>query len=116
MFVALVIIATSLFLRRKSGYFWLYSMALLFILLGNFSAGFLKPVYIAWMKLAYVLGWINTRLLLCLIFYLVITPIGLVLKLFNNGDLLDKRIDVKKKSYWKKTDAVSNIADFEKQF
>lgn len=116
MFAALVIIATILFLRHKNGYFWVYSIALLFILLGHFSAGSLKPAYIAWMKLAYVLGWINTRLLLCLIFYLVITPIGLILKLSNKGDLLDKRINIKKDSYWKKKESVSNISDFEKQF
>ena len=43
----------------------------------------LKYVYILWMKLALVLSWINTRLILFIIFYLVFAPVGLAMRLFN---------------------------------
>ena len=35
-------------------------------------------IYRAWMKLGHVLGWINTRIILGFIFYLIVTPTGLV--------------------------------------
>jgi hypothetical protein len=39
-----------------------------------------KPLYLVSLKAGGVLGWINTRIILGLLFYLVITPIGLVLR------------------------------------
>ena len=53
------------------------------------------------MKFAHVLGWINTRLLLGLFFYLVMTPVALVLRLAGK-DLLQQRLDRSAKSYWVK--------------
>ena len=52
-----------------------------------------------------MLGWINTRLILFIIFYLVFTPIGLVMRLFG-VDLLDKKIDKNKNSYWRRKEKV----------
>jgi hypothetical protein len=78
-------------------------------------SGVLKPVYSAWMKCARVLGWINTRFLLCVAFYLVITPIGLVLKLCGS-DLLEMKIDIHKETYWKKKERLCNNADYQRQF
>lgn len=116
MFAALVTAATIMLLKHKNGFFWIYAIAILFFLTGIFYSRSLKPFYIAWMNLAFALGWINTRLLLCIIFYLVLTPTGLILKLFKKKDLLDNRIDINKTSYWEKKDSVPGIADFEKQF
>jgi len=76
----------------------------------------LKPLYIAWMKFAFILGWINTRLILIVLFFLVITPIGLLLKLLGK-DLLDRKIDKKSPSYWWIEDRREfNPQDYEKQF
>jgi Saxitoxin biosynthesis operon protein SxtJ len=44
----------------------------------------LYPVYKVWMAFAGVLGWINTRIILSLIFYLVFLPVGLVMRLFTD--------------------------------
>jgi hypothetical protein len=44
----------------------------------------------AWYKLAEVLGWFNSRVLLSLIYYLVVTPIALLFRLFGNDPLLLK--------------------------
>jgi O-antigen/teichoic acid export membrane protein len=38
----------------------------------------LRWVYKGWMALGYVLGWINTRIILGFIFYFIVTPIGIV--------------------------------------
>jgi len=76
-------------------------ISIIFFILTSVSPVLLKPLYILWMRLAYLLTWINTRLILCIIFYLVFTPIGLVMRLFG-VDLLDRKIYPNKESYWKK--------------
>lgn len=43
----------------------------------------LKPVYIVWMLIGFVLGWINTRIILGLVFYILFTPLAWCLKLFR---------------------------------
>jgi uncharacterized protein involved in cysteine biosynthesis len=76
----------------------------------------LKPVYILWMKLAFVLGWINTRILLILIFYLVFTPVGLLMRVLGK-DHLERKIEKNKASYWKKREKKVFIpADYKRQF
>jgi hypothetical protein len=71
----------------------------IFLLLGLFFRRALKPIYVAWMSFASLLGWINTRLLLGLFYYLVLTPIGLILRL-SGKDLLQKRMNRAAESYW----------------
>lgn len=76
----------------------------------------LKPFYIIWMNFAFTLGWFNTRIILLLIFYIVFAPVGLFLGLFR-ADLLDRKIDKNKDSYWlKKEKKEFNPADYERQF
>ena len=73
---------------------------------------FFKPIYDLWMKFAAVLAWINTRLILIVMFYLVITPIGLIMRLFGM-DYLSLKIEKDKESYWIKNDKKIN---YERQF
>lgn len=92
-------------MRRKSG-----------ITMCAVLAAILKPLYIAWMRLASGLSWINTRLALLIIFYLLFTPIGLIIRLFGI-DLLDIRIEKNKESYWKKKEKHEfNALGYERQF
>ncbi len=59
----------------------------------------MKPIHIGWMTFAFILGWINTRILLGIFYYIILTPIGLVMRLFGK-DLLDEKIDKSKSTYW----------------
>jgi len=47
----------------------------------------LNPIYRIWMKIGLVLGWINTRIILGAVFYLIITPIGLFVRLIGKNPL-----------------------------
>ncbi len=84
---------------------WLAGGSLLFLALGLFFYPLLKPVYVWWMKFAMVLAWINTRIILGIAFYLIVTPMGLVMRLFGK-DLLDQRIDRSAQTYWKEREDV----------
>ena len=55
-----------------------------------FPAG-LRPVYNIWMKIGHAIGWVNTRLILGLLFYLMVLPMGLVMRLFGKDPMTRKR-------------------------
>lgn len=59
----------------------------------------LEPVYTCWMFAGSLLGWINTRIILVVIFYLVISPMGVLMRLCG-ADFLERKN--KEDSYWKK--------------
>ena len=114
--VALLVIAGIIFLKRGSFNYPVLSVSLFFFLAGFFLPLILKPVYIAWMKLAYVLSWFNTRLLLVIIYILLFTPVSLILKLLRK-DLIGIRIDRTAGSYWRKKEKNEfNPADYERQY
>ncbi len=58
----------------------------------------LTPLYKLWMKLAEKLGWFNTRVLLGIIFFLVITPFAFVMKIFGKKPL-ERAFDQQRTSY-----------------
>lgn len=47
----------------------------------------LGPVNRVWLKISDVLGWVNTRLVMGIIFFLLIVPIGLIMRLFTKDPL-----------------------------
>ena len=53
-------------------------IAILFIVLGLLSSYFRTGIAWLWIELAYLLGWLNSRILLSIIFYLVLTPLAIV--------------------------------------
>lgn len=70
----------------------------------------------AWMRLAEVLSWVSTRVILGLFFYLVLTPIGLAARLVRK-DPLDLAWKDGQPSYWKDKDLVAETLErYEKQY
>jgi hypothetical protein len=58
----------------------------------------LAPLNKAWITFGHVLGWINARIILGVVFFVVVTPIGLLLRLFGK-DVLSLRLR-RSQSYW----------------
>jgi hypothetical protein len=52
----------------------------------------LRPVFYVWMKLGHALGWINTRIILGLVFFVMFAPIALLLRLLGK-DPLHRKLD-----------------------
>jgi len=73
-------------------------IALALIVIGLLIPPAARAFHIAWMKLASILGYINSRVLLFLLFYFLITPYGWIAKLFGR-DTLNRRARPKE-SYW----------------
>ncbi|MBI9071469.1 MAG: hypothetical protein JEY94_07710 [Melioribacteraceae bacterium] len=59
----------------------------------------LKPLQKVWMTLAILMGFVMTRLILGILFYLVITPMAIIAKVFGK-DFLNMKIEKDKSSYW----------------
>jgi len=77
----------------------LLGLAALFLLVGLALPKVLGPIEWAWMKLAGLLGFVMTRVILTLTFFLAITPLGLLRRLLGQDSLvLKKRPDAE--SYW----------------
>lgn len=51
----------------------------------------LRPVYTTWMKIGHGVGWVNTRIILGVLFYVLVLPMGLVMRLFGNDPMSRKR-------------------------
>lgn len=81
----------------------LWTLAATLLLLAVANPRLLAPVEKVWMSFAAVLGWINTRIILALLFYLVFAPMGLIMRLFR--DPLDRKIHDGRKSYWLKKES-----------
>jgi hypothetical protein len=99
--VVSMLLAAYLAWKGNAAWPWLLGAGLFFLLAGFFLQPLLRPLYIGWMKFAFVLGWINARLILGVFFYLVLTPLGLVMRLFGR-DVLYRKFDRKATTYWVK--------------
>ena len=76
-----------------------FAIGTLLLLFGLVSPNSLSQVFKIWMGLAFALGWLMSRVLLTILFYFVITPIGFVAKVVGK-DFLDINYKIKRKSYW----------------
>ncbi len=110
-----VVASISWYRGHTSAPLVLWSAAGLLLLLGLAYPPALRPVEKAWMKFGNALGWVNTRIILTLLFALVVTPVGAVARLFR--DPLDRRFNEDKSTYWlaKKQTPVRPEA-YERQF
>ena len=86
----------------KNGYSILITpltISLIFLFLGLINSKFLNPLNKLWFKFGLVLGAIIAPIVMCIIYFLVVTPIGLIMKIIGK-DLLNTKYDKTKKSYW----------------
>ena len=58
----------------------------------------LNPIYHVWMRFGLILGWINTRIILGLVFYILFTPYALILKVLGK-DPMSRKLDASINSY-----------------
>ncbi len=72
--------------------------SLIFLILGILNSKFLLPLNKIWFRFGIFLGKIISPLIMGMIFFLVVTPIGLLMKLFGK-DLLNLKYN-KDRSYW----------------
>ena len=114
--IILMIIAGFLFWKEKESYQIFLTVGTILFVLGILVPAVLKPIYWIWMIFATILGWMMTRVILSLLFYIIITPIGLIPRFFGK-QFLELKWDKSKESYWNyRTIKHLKMEDYEKQF
>jgi hypothetical protein len=68
-------------------------------LVGLVAPSFVRPVYVVWMGLAFPIGWTVSHVMMLAVFYLVLTPIGISMRLCGR-DPMRRRMDRDAKTYW----------------
>lgn len=63
--------------------------------------GWMRVVYVVWMAAVFPIGWTVSHLLLAAIYYLVITPVGVIMRVCRY-DPMQRRFDRTGKTYWKR--------------
>jgi len=117
MAVALSILGGLLFWWEKTtGAVVLWSISGSFLLVGFTLPLLLWPLERLWHYFAFGLGWVNTRVLLAVLFYGAMAPMGLVMRLFGK-DILKRRFDPQTPTYWNDTsDEAFDPKNYERQF
>jgi len=92
----------------------LAGIGVLFFLVGWLAPQGLKAVHRGWMTLAFGMGWIMSRVLLTIVFFVAVTPIGLIMRLVGKNPLV---VRAEGDSYWiRRERGTRPPADYERLF
>ena len=83
--------------------------------IGYFFPNVMRPIYVAWMALVLPIGFVVSHTLLLFVYYLVLTPIGLIMRVVGY-DPMQRQIDRNAKTYWTPHDPAADSARFFKQY
>ena len=97
-FVVFLLIALYPLTYSEEIRIWSAIISLIFLALGLFNSKILTPLNKLWFKFGIFLGKIISPLIMGIIFFFVVTPIGLIMKLLRK-DILNLKYN-KKESYW----------------
>ena len=111
-FIVFLIIAIWPVLTSESIRVWAIILSLIFLVLGIINSKLLTPFKKIWIRLGEILGKFIAPIVMGFIYFLIITPIGLFMRLIRK-DLLSIKFH-KEKSYWIKRS--KNINTMKRQF
>ncbi len=116
--MATAFVVLSLLILWKRGEFPVITavLAALFFILSFRGHFLLKPVHKIWMSFSIILGRITNTVLLAVLFYLVLLPLGLAVRLLK-GDFFGLKLDKRRLSFWEKKTKIAEAREYyEKQF
>ena len=92
---------------------WAIFIAILFLLISYFKPDILYPLNKIWFKFGLLLGNIVSPIVMGIVFFIIVTPIGIIMRIIGK-DLLNKKINNSVKSYWIKREQM--IGTMKNQF
>jgi hypothetical protein len=84
-------------------------------LVGLAWPAFMRYVYVTWMAIVFPLGWTVSMAILSAIFYLVVSPIGIIMRLCGH-DRCGRQPDPDATTYWKPRRPIADPARYFRQF
>ena len=112
-FVVFLVIAFWPLTKKSEINLYLISIALIFFVLGILNSKILSPLNKAWIKLGEILGRIVAPVVMAIVYFIILTPISLLVRLFGK-DLIGMKFSNDIKSYWIKRK--KHIGSMDKQF
>jgi hypothetical protein len=101
--------------HSANGYIWMVAGAVL--CLTRLVPALFRVIHRLWIQFSVVLGFFVSRILLTIIFFLVITPTGIIMRIVGK-DPMDRKLDPAADSYWirRENEADQSLERYEKQF
>ena len=91
------------------------SVSTVLAVVGSIWPSCLRMFYVVWMAAVFPIGWTVSHVLMAGIFYLVITPIGWIMRLVGR-DPLERKFDPQMSSYWKPRENNRNVDRYFRQY
>ena len=98
-FFVFLIIGFWPLLNEDSPRLWSLIISLVFLILGLLNSKILSPLNSIWFKFGELLGLVVSPLVMAIIYFLVVTPTGIIMKILGK-DLLKIKLNKNIKSYW----------------
>ena len=111
-FIVFLLIAIWPVINSEPIRIWSIIISTLFLILGITNSKILTPLKRGWIKLGEILGKVVAPIIMGFIYFIIITPIGILMRLVGK-DLLNIKLN-KNKSYWIKRE--KNINTMKRQF
>ena len=112
-FIVFLILGLYPTLKGNSPNIYLISISIPFIILGIINSKILTPLSNAWIKLGEILGIVIAPIVMAIIYFFILTPISLIVRIFGK-DLLSIKFDKQVNTYW--INRKKNINSMKKQF
>ena len=74
-----------------------------------------RPIFVGWMYAVFPIGWIISHVILALVYYLVLTPCGLLMRIAGR-DPLQRKLDPEAESYWIEHEQMKDRNRYFRQF
>ena len=106
-FIVFLVISLWPFIHEGQIRIWSAVISIVFLILGLMNSKLLTPLNRLWFKFGMFLGAIIAPVVMGIIFFLVVTPTGFLMRMMGK-DLLRRKYDKSNKSYWIKRDKSSS--------
>ena len=111
-FIFFLIIGTYPIFFQGELRIWSLVVSIIFLLLGIINSRFLTPLNLLWFKFGMLLGRVVSPIVMGLVFFLVVTPTGIIMRILNKNLLRLKKKNVK--TYWIERSSIKS--DMKNQF
>ena len=105
-FIVFLIISLWPLLNQSEIRIWSLILSTIFLILGLINSNLLSPLNKAWFKFGIILGNFVSPIVMSVVFFLVVTPTGIIMRLLGK-DLLNLKKNTKE-TYWVKKDNSNN--------
>ena len=93
--------------------FYFIAVSIIFLILGLINSKLLSPLNKSWIKLGEILGIIIAPIVMALVYFVILTPVSLIVRIFGK-DLLSLKLLKEKETYW--IERKKSLGSMKKQF